>query len=96
MLASPVASQFKLTTIFIQPDGAVNPANTPIQRNGDIYTLTGNVYDPILVQKSNITLDGAGYILKGPLSATAINSQIILGLGPSATITVQLHYWIRF
>ncbi len=89
VLASPATSQFTLTTIFIQPDGTVNPANTPIQRNGDTYTLTGNIYDPILVQKSNITLDGAGYMLKGPLSATAINSQIILGLGPNATITVQ-------
>ncbi len=48
-----------------------------------------NVYDPILVQKSNITIDGAGYTLMGPLTAMDINSQIILGLGPNATITVQ-------
>ena len=64
MLVSTAASAVSTTTIFIQPDGTVNPSNVPIQRNGDIYTFTANVYDPILVQKSNVTLDGAGYSLK--------------------------------
>jgi nitrous oxidase accessory protein NosD len=40
------------------------------------------------VQKSNITIDGAGFTLRGPLTAYEINTQQILGLGPNATITV--------
>jgi hypothetical protein len=88
MLVAPAASQITMTTIFILPDGTVSPANIPIQRNGDIYTFTANVYSPILVQKSNITLDGAGYTLMGPLTAYQIDTQQILGLGPNATITV--------
>ena len=56
-----VSSQTSTTTIFIQSDGTVNPQNVPIQQQGDTYTFTGNVYDPILIQKSNVTLDGAGY-----------------------------------
>lgn len=88
-LVAPASSQITLTTVFILPDGTVSPSNIPIQRNGDTYTLTDDVYDPILVQKSNITIDGAGYTLKGPLSAMDINSQIVLGLGPNTTITVE-------
>ena len=88
MFLDPAAAQITSTTAFILPDGTVSPSDIPIQRNGDTYTFTGNVYDPILVQKSNITIDGAGYTLKGPLTAMEINTQQILGLGPNATITV--------
>jgi hypothetical protein len=85
---APAASQITSTTVFILPDGTVSPSSIPIQRNGNTYTFTGNVYDPILVQKSNITIDGAGYTLRGPLTAYEINTQQILGLGPNAPIIV--------
>jgi hypothetical protein len=76
------------TTIFIRPDGSISPASAPIQRSGDIYTFTTNTYDPILVQKSNITINGAGYSLIGPLNETQKQTEQILGIGPNATITV--------
>lgn len=85
---APANAQITSTTVFILPDGTVSPSDIPIQRNGDTYTFTSNVYDPILVQKSNITIDGSGYTLRGPLTAYQINTQQILGLGPNATITV--------
>ncbi len=88
MFLAPAASQITSTTVFILPDGTVSPSSIPIQRNGNTYTFTDNVYDPILVQKSNITIDGAGFTLRGPLTAYEINTQQILGLGPNATITV--------
>ena len=86
MLVSTAASAVSTTTIFIQPDGTVNPSNVPIQRNGDIYTFTANVYDPILVQKSNVTLDGAGYSLIGPLTLAERKSEPVLGTGPNTTL----------
>ncbi len=85
---STVRSQTSPTTIFIQSDGNINPQNIPIQRNGDTYTFTGNINDPILVQKSNIMLDGAGYSLMGTLSEEQKNSEPILGLGPNTTFSV--------
>lgn len=84
------------TTIFIRPDGSINPANVPIQRNQDTYTFTGNIYDPILIQKSNIIIDGAGYSLIGPLNETQKQAQQILGIGPNATITVPYIIGIDF
>lgn len=75
-----------ITTIFIQPDGTLNPSNAPIQRNGNMYTFTGNLNDPILIQKSNVTLDGAGYSLIGPLTLAERKSEPILGLGPNTTL----------
>ena len=52
------------TNVYINADGDIVGTNN-IQRNGDLYVLTGNISGSILVQKSNIILDGAGYTLKG-------------------------------
>lgn len=93
---APASSQVTRTTIFIQPDGSVNPPNVAIQRNGETYTFTGNVYDPILVQKSGVTIDGAGYSLIGPLNETQRQAQQVLGVGPNETITVPYIIGIDF
>ena len=45
-------------------NGSIDPVGAPIQRNGNIYTLTGNITssaDGIVVQRDNIIIDGAGY-----------------------------------
>jgi len=52
-------------TIYIRADGSIDPPTAPIQRNGDIYTFTGNIYDQIVVQRSNIVINGDGYTLQG-------------------------------
>ena len=52
-------------TIYIKADGSIDPPTAPIQRDGGIYTFTNNIYDSIVVQRSNITIDGAGYLLQG-------------------------------
>jgi len=52
-------------TIYIQADGTVNPSTAPIQRNGDLYTFTDNIYDPIVVERSHIVIDGMGYAVEG-------------------------------
>jgi hypothetical protein len=50
--------------IYISSDGSVVGTNN-IQRNGDLYVLTGNISGSIAIQKSNITIDGAGFTLEG-------------------------------
>ena len=86
IFAKPASSQVQLETIFILPDGTVNPSNVPIQNNGNFYTFTDNVYYPILVQKSNVTIDGAGYSLIGPLTEAERKSEPVLGTGPNTTL----------
>jgi parallel beta-helix repeat protein len=48
--------------IYIRSDGTVEGTDK-IQRNGDVYNFTGDIYGRIDIQKSNIVLDGAGYSL---------------------------------
>jgi len=57
------------TPIYIRADGSVDPATAPIQRNGDLYTLTDNVFSDthgIVIQRNNMTLNGAGHSVQGP------------------------------
>ena len=56
-------------TIYIRVDGSIDPPTAQIERNGDIYTLTSNITSDtngIVIERDNITLDGAGYTLQGP------------------------------
>ena len=52
-------------TIYIRHDGTVDPAWAPIQRNGDVYTFTDDIYESVVIERDNILVDGAGYTLKG-------------------------------
>jgi len=52
-------------TIYIKADGSVDPPTAPIQRNGDLYTFTDNIYESIIVERNNIVVDGADYTVQG-------------------------------
>jgi hypothetical protein len=51
-------------TVYIGADGSVE-GTTAIRRDGNVYTLTGNISGGVQVQQSNIVIDGAGYTVQG-------------------------------
>ncbi len=75
----PVEAQTE-PTIYITADGSVDPPTAPIRRDGDLYTLTGDIsYDieqerdyHIGVWRDNIVIDGAGFTLRGPYQGSGI------------------------
>jgi len=53
-------------TIYIRADGSVEPQDAPISTVDNVsYTFTGNIYEPIVIERDNIVVDGAGYIIQG-------------------------------
>jgi len=53
-------------TIYIRADGSIDPADAPISTpDKTTYTLTGNVNDPIVIERNNTILDGAGFTVNG-------------------------------
>jgi len=58
-------------SIEITEDGAVNGTDQ-IQRSGNIYTFTGDIVGSIVVFRSGIVIDGAGYALQGNGARTGI------------------------
>ncbi len=63
--------------VYIRANGNVEPASTPIKRNGDNYTLTDDIRAEFVVEKSNIAIDGGGHTLHGPYNGTAENLWVI-------------------
>ena len=61
-------------TVYIRADGSIDPPDAPITTYDNItYTLTDNITssaDGIIVERSNIIIDGAGYTLQGLGSGT--------------------------
>jgi len=52
--------------IYIRADGSVEPSGVPISCIDNVtYAFTGNINDSIMVERSNIIIDGNGYTLQG-------------------------------
>lgn len=61
----PVKSQSPLTMISVRSDGSISPSDAPIQHEGDVYKLTGDINGSLSIEIDNVTIDGAGYKLLG-------------------------------
>jgi parallel beta-helix repeat protein len=54
-------------TIYINPNGSISPTTANITTPDNItYTFTGNNYLPIVVNRSNIIIDGNAHTLEAP------------------------------
>ena len=61
--------------VIINSDGSISPDTAPIQRNGNIYTLTSNVSTSgnwLFINRSNIIFDGAGHKVESIFDYNAI------------------------
>jgi parallel beta-helix repeat protein len=68
-------------TIYINADGSISPPEAPISSHDNItYTLTGNVADSIVIQRSNIILDGAGYTVEGDGTGNGFSLQNVVNV----------------
>ncbi len=52
-------------TVYIRADGTVEPPTAPINRKMDLYTLTADISASIVVEKSNVVIDGNGFTIQG-------------------------------
>jgi parallel beta-helix repeat protein len=68
-------------TIYIKPDGSIDPSTAPITPAGNVYTFTANIYNySIIIQKSSITIDGNGYTLQADGTSMGFNLSTISGV----------------
>jgi parallel beta-helix repeat protein len=53
-------------TIYIRADGSIEPLTAPITSLDNVtYTFTDNIYDSVVIERSNIIIDGGGYTVEG-------------------------------
>ena len=59
-----------LPNITIRADGTIEPQDVPIQRIGNIYSLTDDIVNHTLrIQRDNLVIDGAGHKIQGVINA---------------------------
>jgi parallel beta-helix repeat protein len=87
LLSSMLISAFNIQsvkaagTIYINADGSISPPEAPISSLDSItYTLTGNVTDSIVVERSNIIVDGAGYTVEGDGTGNGFSLQNVVNV----------------
>jgi len=51
-------------TIYIRTDGSVEGTDS-ILHDGNVYTFTGNINGSVVVERDNVVVDGAGFLLQG-------------------------------
>jgi len=52
-------------TIYIRPDGSIDPATAPITSTDNVtYTVTSNVNDSIVIERDHIIFDGNGHTIE--------------------------------
>ena len=62
--------------ITINADGSITPSTAPISTSDNVtYTLTGNVNGSVVVGRSNVVFDGAGYTVQGSGSGTGLYAE---------------------
>ena len=60
--------------VYIRADGSVDPPTAPIWSvDNVVYTFTDNIYDEIVVERSNIIVNGGGHTLQGTGSGCGFN-----------------------
>jgi parallel beta-helix repeat protein len=59
-------------TITIRSDGFVDPPWAPINRIESLYTFTDNINESIVVERSNVVIDGAGFTVQGSRTFNSI------------------------
>jgi len=86
-----VESQQTRAIVRIRADGSIEPTSAPIQRNGETYVFTENIFAEVRVERSGIVLDGAGHTLMGPYDGS--QTLWIIGEGPDQTPTGDEELW---
>jgi len=59
------ASAQTFAAVTIKADGSIEPATAPIQRNGNLYTVTDDISGYLVLERNYTTLNGAGHHVRG-------------------------------
>ncbi|HTY74270.1 MAG TPA: NosD domain-containing protein [Candidatus Nanoarchaeia archaeon] len=58
--------------VYIYANGTVAPPDAPIQQSGNTYTLTGNIYIGLCIERNNSVFNGNGFQLLGNYYGTGL------------------------
>lgn len=82
-------------TVYIRADGSIDPTTAPISSLDNItYTFTDNIHDSIVVERSNIIIDGNEHTLQGSGSGNGFSWDSINNVTVKRTNIKDFEYGI--
>ena len=76
--------------VYIEPDGSISPPEAPIQTLDRIkYSLTANADASIIIQRSNIVINGASYTLQGDGTQNGFILQDVVNITIKNTLIID-------
>jgi len=99
MLAFNIQPAKASGTIYVRADGSVDPPDAPVITLDNVtYTFTGNISYPnyygIVVERSNIVIDGNGYTVQGNQSGNGLSLTSISNVTIKNTSIRNFYYGI--
>ena len=79
--------------VAINADGSVSPSTAPVQRVGEVYTLTDDVGE-IEVRRSGVILDGAGHTVAGTFAPAKVTLMLVENVTVKNLVTKGGYYGI--
>ncbi len=74
IISSKISAAEASDTIYIRSDGSIDPSTASITSLDNVtYHLTGDVSDPIVVERDNIVIDGLDHRIQGVGSGTGMS-----------------------
>jgi parallel beta-helix repeat protein len=82
-------------TIYIRADGSIDPSDALISTFDNItYTFTGDIInESIVIERDNIVVDGAGYMLQGTYAYESIGTDVTGRTNVTIKNTNIKNYW---
>jgi len=93
-LASSIQQAKAGRTIYIRADGSIDPPTAPILRIGDLYVVTDNINESIVIQRNNMTLEGAGFTIQGGGDGNGVELQGISNVTIKNTMIFKFNFGI--
>jgi len=81
--------------IYIKADGSIQGTDKIVSSNNVTYTLTDNINDSVVVQRSNITINGKGYTLQGSGGGDGFNLSNVENVTITNTTIQNFDYGIH-
>ena len=82
-------------TIYIRADGSIDPPTAPISTFDNVtYTLTGDIFnDSIWIERDNIVVDGAGYMVENGIR---LSDRINVTIKNMTTQSISLNHYSNY
>ena len=78
-------------SFIIRHDGSTNPADAPVTRDGEVYTLTDDVAGSVDIRRAGITFDGAEHSVSDPANLNTGVSCAYAGGGGVTIMNVHVN-----